>query len=342
MHYLNDNTAYREDEYLIILHKDEFNDKELEETIKLNINGNYYMYQRTEFLGDSASYGRFSSEVLFKKINALKTYIESSDLKVTLNFNKFKEMINEVLSLIDINIFQKKDLMIKEIENLGLIITSNFEKNIKRAKVSIEGDKRIKKSIEFIYWLLKKNTGLNRAERANEVRNFNANNNQSEIYKECKENLSKIDSKVNYEQKMGILGTNDDKITELVISTEIQGNQRITNFGKDKNNSNLSDESSLSSEIENEQIFTETEGDSSENSNMDDIDSDISQKSEPIINKNRMHKLYRRAGTVINGNDSSNISDTKVDKNKYLKLIESYKNFKKTAEAKENISTNHD
>lgn len=334
---LNDNTVYQEDDYLIILHRDECNnDKELEETIKLNLNGNYYLYQGNEFLDDSVNYLSYS-EFLFKKINTLKTYIKSSDLKMPLNFNRLKEIINELFSLGDANILQKKDSFIKEIENLRLILTSNFENNIKRVKINIEGEKKIQKSIDFIYWLLKKNTGSHRVESIGEVPNFNINGNKSEAGKECKDSLYQLDSEINCKKKMESICTND-KITELVTSPKIQGNQRITNLDKD-DDSKLSDQCSSNSEIESEKIVTET--DSSDNSNMDGMDSDISQKSEPIINKNRMHKLYRRAGTVINEGDSSNISDTKLDENKYLKLIESYKNLTKTAEVKENISTNH-
>ncbi|KAH8583562.1 uncharacterized protein ELE39_000330 [Cryptosporidium sp. chipmunk genotype I] len=338
----NNNTTYQEDEYLIILRKDECsNDKELEEAIKLNLNENYYIYERTEFIDDSINYQIFSSQILLKRINSLKNYIKTSDLNIPLNLNKFKEMINEFLSLIDINIVQKKDSLNKEMGNLILILTSNFEKNIKKARINIEFEKKIKKSIDLIYLLLKKKTGLYRSETASEeLPILNKNQNESEIEDECKRSLSNIESEVNcFGQKMESIGSNSG-IIEFVTSKEVQENQNKTNFNKDKNNFNLN-QYPLSSAIESGRILNEAGSDSSEDSNMDDNDSDISQKSEPIINKNRMHKLYRKAGTVINGNDSPDISDTKLDKDKYLKLIESYKSLARPIEVKENISANH-
>ncbi|KAK9170960.1 hypothetical protein CmeUKMEL1_14685 [Cryptosporidium meleagridis] len=335
----NNEKTYQEDDYLIILHKDECsNDRELEEATKLNLGGCYYIYQRTEFIDDSENYHRFPSQILLKRINLLKTYIKTSNLNIPLNINRLKEMINEILSL-DAGFLQKIGSIHKEIENLKICIASNFENNIKNFSPNIEYKKKIQKSIDFIYWLLKRKTDFYCSEsETQEFFNLNKIKNESKVSDEFK-GLSQIESEVSFEQKIDDISSNN-KIIELDASKKIQDDQGNASPDKDMNHFNLNDNSSLRSVIESEQFMNGTENDSNDNSNIDDIDSDISQRSEPIINKNRIHKLYRRAGTVINGNNTSITSDAKLDKNKYLKLIETYKGLTKSAEIKENVSAN--
>ncbi|EAK89459.1 hypothetical protein [Cryptosporidium parvum Iowa II] len=335
----NNDKTYQEDDYLIILHKDECsNDREFEEAIKLNLGSYYYIYQRTEFIDDSENYHRFPSQILLKRINLLKTYIKTSNLNIPLNLNRLKEMINEFLSL-DVDFLQKIGSINKEIENLKIFITSNFENNIKKFGPNIEYKKKIQKSIDFIYWLLKKKTDFHCSEsETEEFFNLNKVKSESKVNDGFK-GSSQIESEVSFEQKIHDISSNN-KIIELAASKKTQDYQGNTSPDKEMNHFDLNDNSSLRSAIGGEQIMNGTENDSSDNSNIDDVDSDISQKSEPIINKNRMHKLYRRAGTVINGNNSSIISDAKLDKDKYLKLIESYKGLTKSTEIKENISAN--
>lgn len=328
---LNNNTINKEDDYLIILHKDECkNDNELEEAIQLNLNGDYYLYQRTDFLDDPINYRRLSSQFLLKKIDTLKTYIDSFDFKIPSNFYELKKVVNEIFSVID-NIFQKKNSLVKEIENLRANLTSNFVKNIKGFNVDEE---KIHYSVGFVYQLLKKVSGINTESVCEKIPNFNEN--ESKFKDDGEDNSSQIDYEVNSEQvrKCGVV---NNTIIELVTSSENRGDQ-TTNLDEVCPASN--DYYPQTSEIENEKAVSEVESGHSDSSNIEDIDSDISQKSEPIINKNRMHKLYRRAGTVINESVSSDNSDAILDKDKYLKLIESYKNLTKTAEVKENICAN--
>ncbi|KAJ1614903.1 hypothetical protein OIY81_103 [Cryptosporidium canis] len=330
---LSKNMADGEDDYLIILHKDECNgDNELEEAIQLNLKGNYYMYQRNEFLDDPIKDGGRYSQLVFNKVDSIKAYIKLSYLETPAHITKLKHMISELFVAVD-SVFQNKKSIVREIESLRAKVTSSIGDYV--TMLGKEG--KINYFLELVDHLLKKVTIIIRSESPSEAHYFKCNENTN--HNESSGESDQMNSEINLEQTKQNLEVIDHSAIKTGISSELLVGGAFTN--SDNVDSALNTSSIPISETDSGDVAIESETDNSNDSGMEEIDSDISQKSEPIINKNRMHKLYRRAGTVINDGDSLSTSDVKLNMDKYLKLIESYKNFTRTVEVKENISANN-
>ncbi|KAJ1612325.1 hypothetical protein OJ253_647 [Cryptosporidium canis] len=331
---LSKNMADGEDDYLIILHKDECNgDNELEEVIKLNLKGNYYIYQRNEFLDDPIKDGGRYSQLVLNKVDSIKAYIKFSYLETPVHITKLKHMISELFVTID-SAFQNKKSIVREIESSMAKITSSIGNNV--AVLGKEG--KISYFLELVDYLLKKIAIIIRIESPNEETHY-FNDNENTNHNESSGESDQMNSEIHLEQTKQNLEVVDHSAIKTGISSELLVGSAFTDSDNVDNTSNTS--SIPISETDSEDVAIESETDNSNDSDIEEIDSDISQKSEPIINKNRMHKLYRRAGTVINDGDSLSSSDVKLNMDKYLKLIESYKNFTRAVEVKENIRANN-
>ncbi|KAF7458443.1 hypothetical protein HWI79_1142 [Cryptosporidium felis] len=334
---LSNDKIYPDDEYLIILQKDDC-DSEKELGDAMNLSNKCYFYRRDEYIEDEIDHREVTKEFISKYIKLINGYFESVDkIKVHLKVENFGVIIDGLANLSNNNLILRNDIIVK-IQELRKNISTYFNRRLE----TIKTNQKFQENLSRVTSLM--NLILARMEFGGE--NFKVSH--FDLPKENKENIttekqefSEINLEPNLESKPQEINDESfpfepsNEVKNLVETRE----DFIMYGGINKPNPRFIG-------VSDSRSGTESRGEGGENGDSDihfeESDSEISQKSEPIIYRETGPQRFHKAITVINGGEKSNISSLRlrINEEKYSEIIKNYRSASKIADTKENVGTN--